>query len=149
MIKVIGFDLGGVYLSDCWNKSVREKIADKFNIQKEMIEENNKKIENVISEGKISEDVFLRNVIGDVTKIKEVKDYIRQLNRIIYPELLQLMINLKENYRLVVMNNEAKEWNDFRIKKFNLKQIFEEFFRMITGIDDAVIPAYKFVPGIF
>ena len=128
MIKVIGFDLGGVYLSDCWVKSVREKIVNKFNISKKEFEENNDRFEQDITEGKISESVFLKKLVGKNKNIiiQEIKQYIRRLNKIICPEIFELMERLKKNYKLVLINNEGKEWNEFRIKKFHLNKIFDK-----------------------
>ncbi len=127
MIKVIGFDLGGVYLTDCWSKIVREKISEKFNISKEKLEEKNIEFEQDITEGKISEADFLKNLINDDEKtIEGVKQLIRSLNKAIFPEILELMKKLKQNYKLVLVNNEGKEWNDFRVKRFDLYEVFDE-----------------------
>ncbi len=129
MIKVIGFDLGGVYLTDCWSKIVRKKIANKFNVPLDILEKRNEKFVDKITEGKISEDDFLNKLFsGFNLNIKEVKDYIRELNKVIFPEMLSLMKKLKKNYFLVLMNNEGKEWNEFRIKRFHLNEIFEKIF---------------------
>ncbi len=43
-----------------------------------------------------------------------------------FPEMLPLMRRLKKSYLLVLMNNEGKEWNEFRIRKFHLNEIFEK-----------------------
>lgn len=127
MIKVVGFDLGGVYLTDCWSVVVREKIAKKFHLDQSKIEEKNNLLHKKISNGLISEDIFLQELVGsDKKMIQEVKNLIRSLNKIIYPEMLGLMQKLKRNHKLVLVNNEGKEWNEFRIKKFNLGKIFDE-----------------------
>lgn len=127
MIKVIGFDLGGVYLTNCWDGFVWEKIAKKFHVDRDKLEAENNLFLKKISDGLISEDVFLENLIGSDKKIiQEVKIFIRSLNRVIYPEVLDLMRKLKKNYKLALVNNEGKEWNEFRINKFNLSKIFDE-----------------------
>lgn len=127
MIKVVGFDLGGVYLTDCWDGFVREKIVKKFHVDRDKLEAKNNLLHKKISNGLISEDIFLQELVGsDKKTIQEVKNLIRSLNRVIYPELLGLMKKLKRNYKLVLTNNEGKEWNEFRIKKFNLGKIFNE-----------------------
>lgn len=127
MIKVVGFDLGGVYLSDCWSRVVREKIVKKFHLDQNKIEEKNNLLHKKVSDGLISEDVFLTELIGSNKKTRhEIKNYIRSLNKVIYPELLVLMQKIKRKYRLALVNNEGKEWNEFRIKKFNLDKIFDE-----------------------
>lgn len=127
MIKVVGFDLGGVYLSDCWDGFVREKIVEKFHVDRDKLEEKNNLLHKKISDGLISEDVFLTELTGsDKKTIEDVKSYIRSLNKVIYPELLGLMKKLKRNYKLVLTNNEGREWNESRIKKFNLDKIFDE-----------------------
>lgn len=127
MIKVVGFDLGGVYLTDCWDGFVREKIVEKFHVDQNKIEEKNNLLQKKISNGLISEDIFLQELVGsDKKTIQKIKNLIRSLNRVIYPEILALMRKLKRSYKVVLVNNEGKEWNEFRIKKFNLSKIFDE-----------------------
>lgn len=127
MIKVVGFDLGGVYLTDCWGRFVREKIVEKFHVDRDKLEEKNNLLHKKISNGLISEKVFLAELTGsDKKTIQKIKNLIRSLNKVIYPELLALMQKLKRNYKLALVNNEGKEWNEFRIKKFNLGKIFDE-----------------------
>jgi len=85
MIKVIGFDLGGVYLTDCWCKSVREKIAKKFDVPLNTLEKRNKKFVKKLTEGKISEEQFLNKLFHNLNvDIKKVGAYIRKLNRILF-----------------------------------------------------------------
>ena len=127
MIKAIGFDLGGVYLTDCWNRGIREKIAQKFHISQDGLETKSNIFTKQMAEGKLSEDEFLNKIInGPHVDLQEVKDYIRQSNRVISPQLYALIENLKGKYTLVLMNNEGKEWNKFRIRRFNLDKLVDK-----------------------
>ena len=36
------------------------------------------------------------------------------------------MLRLKSNYDLVLMNNEGTDWNDYRLRKFRLNELFDK-----------------------
>jgi len=125
MIKIIGFDLGGVYLSDCWGKEVMQKISKKYNIPLKKLKTVNDNFVLKLSRGEISEKDFLKKFIKDSDIINGVNELILKENKIIYPELKNIFLKLKNNYELAMMNNESTEWNEYRIKKFKLKKYFK------------------------
>lgn len=123
MIKVIGFDLGGVYLSDCWGAATKDSIHKKFHITRK----NLSAYDMQITEGLISEGEFLRKIgAKDEKTIKKLKMHIRAGNKVIFPEIQRLIRKLRKHYKVALMNNEGKEWNDYRIKKFRLAKLFDE-----------------------
>lgn len=132
MIKVIIFDLGGVIFSfDGGGYEAREKLAFLFNLDKE-------RLHNLWFQ-RYKRDLILgikneEDYLTDIIKTFNLKTSLKELNRIIEnfntvdESMIELVKKLKENYLLVVLNNESKGWNQYRIKKFYLNDYFELIF---------------------
>jgi putative hydrolase of the HAD superfamily len=134
-IKSIVFDLGGViFLSDGGSYEGREKLAKRIKADKEKLHELwFKDKENLIT-GKMSEKEFLKKVLKlsrDEISLNDLREIIREENKI-DDEMVELLKKLNQKYFLVILNNEIKEWNEYRIKKFKLK----DHFRLIVSSCD-------------
>jgi putative hydrolase of the HAD superfamily len=133
MIKVIGFDLGGVYLTDCWGKEIRRWIALQQKVSVQSVEKKNAVMVDHISEGKVSEEDFISLFVGNNLKsIAQVKHQIRIRNRILHPSLRPLLRHLRKKYTVVLMNNEGQAWNEYRLQRFHLHKIFDEILTSYT-----------------
>ena len=127
MIKMIGFDLGGVYLTDCWSFAIRKRIAKEFHVPFELINKRHKRYIRRVRKGLMNEKVFLNNLFrGTGVPIPKVKRRIRELNAIQYPETGAIIRKLVKRYKVVAMNNEGKEWNTYRIARFHLRSLFDK-----------------------
>jgi putative hydrolase of the HAD superfamily len=135
MIKFIVFDLGGVvFSSDGASYEGREKLAEKFGIDKNKLHEFWFKKKNLLITGKMPEEEFLKEIVRlskKKTSIEELKRILRDENKI-DKDMINLLNKLKENYSLAVLNNEIKELNEDRIDKFNLR----EYFKLIISSCD-------------
>lgn len=129
--KVFFFDIGGVLLTNGWGHVSREKAAKKFNLNQEEFDVLHHFIFNVFEIGHISLDEYLETVIfchpRDFTK-KEFKDFMFS-ESVELPDMLPWLKKWKaENgTKVFALNNEGKELNDFRIKKFKLYEVFDGF----------------------
>ena len=133
-IKAIFFDVGGVCLSNGWDESSREKLAQDFDLNFQETE----KIHDAISEDFERGGITLENYIDSVYLSQEQKkelsrqDIIRfmkeQSNS--YQSTFEILGKLKQNgeYRLATINNESFALNEFRIKNFSLTRYFDNFF---------------------
>ena len=129
MIKTIGFDLGGVYLTDALGKKGWESISQTFNIDnpREKFRKRYREYMNVVNVGKRDIDDLLKDLLPPGYKdIEKIKQHIKKIQKVLYPETLEIINQLKNNYQVVLMNNEGSEWNDFRIKEFHLDKIFDK-----------------------
>lgn len=130
MIKTIGFDLGGVYLTDALGKKGWESISQIFNIDNPR-EKSRKKYEEymrLVNIGKMDVEILFKKLLPNYRDIEKIKQHVKNSNKILYPEVGDLIRKLKHNYQVVLMNNEGKEWNDFRIRKFHLEELFDKIF---------------------
>jgi putative hydrolase of the HAD superfamily len=130
-INCLFLDIGGVLLSDGWGHEFRQQAAEKFNLDIPEMELRHKLLFVVYEEGRITLDEYLDRVVfyqkRDFTK-ETFRDYMFSLT---VPDnnMIALIKNLKAAYQLkiVVVSNEARELNKYRLDKFQLNS-FVDFF---------------------
>lgn len=146
-IKIIFFDIGGVLLTNGWGHESRQEAATKFNIKYEELDVLHNFIFNIYEIGKITLDDYLDiavfNQLRDFTK-DEFKEFMFSQSQKI-SGLLDWLVEWKKrsNFSIFSLNNEGRELNDFRIKKFELHRCFDGF---ISSCD---VGMRKPDPGIF
>ncbi len=130
-VKVVFFDIGGVLLSNGWGHNSRQKAAKIFGLNYDEMDVLHNFIYNVYEIGRISLDDYLDTVVfshpRSFTK-NEFKNFMfTQSNEL--PDMLQWLIKWKQDcgFRIISINNESRELNDYRIEKFGLYQCFDAF----------------------
>lgn len=131
-LKVLFLDVGGVLLTNGWGHESRAAAAKQFNLNYEEINRLHEFIFNVYEIGNLTLEEYLDTVIfnqpRDFTK-EDFKSFMFAQS-IELPGMLQWVINWKNSgcgFRIISINNEPKELNDYRIKKFKLHRCFDAF----------------------
>lgn len=130
-ITTIFTDVGGVLLTNGWGRSNRKKAIEIFNLDATETEERHHLTFDTYEVGKLSLDEYLERVVFYEERSFSINDFrgfmFEQSQP--YPDMIGLMRSLKEKYKLkiAVVNNEGRELNDYRIKKFKLDS-FVDFF---------------------
>ena len=130
-INCIFLDIGGVLLTNAWGHESRRKAAEVFNLNYKDIDVRHHLNQATYEEGKLTLDEYLTRVIF-YEKRDFTPDQFREfifIQTTPFTEMIELIRQLKEKYRLkiAVINNEGRELNEYRIKKFHLNQ-FVDFF---------------------
>ena len=129
-LKILLFDIGGILLSNGWGNESRKLACEKFGLSYEEINELHSFIFNVYEIGSITLDEYLDRVI-----FTQPRDFTREdFKAFIYSRSVELptLQWLKEwkrgcGFRVISVNNEGKELNDYRVKKFKLHEFFDAF----------------------
>ncbi|WP_442592115.1 HAD family hydrolase [Pedobacter sp. AW31-3R] len=145
--KILFFDIGGVLLTNGWGNDSRKLAAKKFDLNYDEVNTLHNYIFNVFEIGNITLDQYLDVVIFNHTREftrEDFKEFMFSCSK----ELTGLLQFLKEwkkthNFRIISINNEGKELNDYRIKKFKLHDCFDAF---VSSCD---VKMRKPDPGIF
>jgi putative hydrolase of the HAD superfamily len=146
-VKIIFLDIGGVLLSNGWGHESRQKAAQTFGLDYEEMDALHHFIFNIYEINSISLDEYLDRVVfnhnRDFTK-EEFKAFMFAQS-VELPDMLQWLKGWKQScgFRIISINNEGKELNDFRIKKFGLHQCFDAF------VSSCEVGMRKPDPGIF
>jgi putative hydrolase of the HAD superfamily len=130
--KIFFFDIGGVLLSNGWGHESRQAAAAHFGYDYEKVDWLHNFIFNVYEIGSITLDEYL-----DRTVFNQPRDFSKAAFKTFMfaqstelPETLQWLKKWrKENpgFHVISINNEGKELNDYRIKKFGLHDFFDAF----------------------
>jgi len=146
--KILFSDIGGVLLRNGWGHESRIAAAKKFKIDYNELDILHNFIFNVWEMGKISIDDYLDTVVFNKKRNfsrKEFKDFMFEQSEQL-PDMLPWMIKWKykhENIKVISLNNESRELNQYRINKFKLHDFFDAF------VSSCEVGMRKPDPGIF
>jgi putative hydrolase of the HAD superfamily len=129
-LKILFFDIGGVVLTNGWGHESRKLAAEKFGLDYAEVNALHTFIFNVYEIGSVTLDEYLDTVI-----FNHPRDFAREdFKEFIYQQSVELptLTWLKEwkkdcGFRIISINNEGKELNDYRVKKFKLHDFFDAF----------------------
>ncbi len=129
-LKILFFDIGGVVLSNGWGQESRKLASEKFGLDFAEMNALHTFIFNVYEIGSITLDEYLDTVV-----FNHPREFAREdLKEFIYQQSVELptLKWLKEwkkdcGFRIISINNEGKELNDYRVKKFKLHEFFDAF----------------------
>lgn len=130
-VKILFFDIGGILLTNGWGHKSRQQAAEKFGLDLTEAEALHNFIFNTYEMGKITLDEYLDTVIfnhpRDFTR-EDYKEFMFSRSQEL-PEMLQWLKEWKKDsgFRIISINNEGRELNEYRIKKFKLHDCFDAF----------------------
>ena len=146
-VKVIFLDIGGVFLSNGWGHEARQKAAQAFNLDYGEMDMLHHFIFNVYEINHITLDDYLNTVVFNHPRSFSKEDFKAFMfaQSVELPDMLQWFKEWKQDcgFRVISINNEGKDLNDFRVKKFGLHQCFDAF------VSSCVVGMRKPDPGIW
>jgi putative hydrolase of the HAD superfamily len=130
-IRTLFLDIGGVLLTDGWDRHARRRAAKTFSLEWAELERRHLLNFDTYELGKLTLDEYLARVVF-YQKRRFSRAQFRQFifaQSKPYPEMIGLMRDLKSKYglKIVVVSNEARELNAYRIYKFKLDRFVDAF----------------------
>ena len=130
-ISAIFWDVGGVLLTNAWDRAQRERALEQFKLDQEEFHDRHEMVVSSLERGKIGVDEYLNRTVFYRPRpfAREVfKDYVFSLSQP-YREVLALAEELTKSgkYFMGTINNESRELNLYRIQTFGLREIFSVF----------------------
>ena len=130
-VKFLFFDIGGVLLTNGWGHESRAEACKKFGLDPAEVKELHTFIFNVYEAHGVDLDEYLDTVVfnhpRDFTR-EDFKNFMYEQSKEL-PDTLAWLKEWKKDcgFRIMAINNEGKELNDYRIKKFKLHDCFDAF----------------------
>lgn len=130
-ISAIFWDVGGVLLSNAWDRDQREKVLKEFNLDEQEFHDRHEMLVSSLERGKISLDEYLDRTIFYRPRPFTREQFKATIFSLSHPdnEVLQIARKLAHSckYLMATINNESRELNLYRIEKFGLREIFDVF----------------------
>jgi putative hydrolase of the HAD superfamily len=130
-ITTLFLDIGGVLLTNGWDRDARKRAAEKFGLDLAEMDERHHLTFDTYEAGKLGLDEYLDRVVfykkRSFTK-DEFRKFMHDQSRP-YPDMIDLVRALKARHglRVAAVNNEGRELSAHRIKTFDLGSIFDCF----------------------
>ncbi|MDB5202891.1 MAG: hypothetical protein JWQ27_2300 [Ferruginibacter sp.] len=137
-VSTLFLDIGGVLLSKGWGHEFRYQAADKFGLDRDEMEDRHHEVFVPHEEGRMTLAEYLDIVVFYKKReftYQQFRDYMCSLSTA-DNEMIAFIKALKAQHglKIVAVNNESRELNNFRINKFGLNE-FIDFFVSSCYID--------------
>lgn len=130
-ITCLLIDIGGVLLTNGWDYPARKQAASHFNLNWTEMEKRHQMNLAAYEKGKLSLDNYLSRIV-----FYEKRSFSAQQFQAFmfaqshpFPDMITLLRTLKANYglKIIVLSNEARELNNYRIHQFKLNEWVDMF----------------------
>jgi len=130
-ITLLFVDIGGVLLTNGWDRDLRKKAAETFGLDYVEMDERHHLTFDTFEEGKISLYEYLQRVVFYQERpfsVEEFRAFMFSESQP-YPEMIDLIRRVKERHRLRIaaVSNEGRELTLYRAETFGLRD-FIDFF---------------------
>jgi putative hydrolase of the HAD superfamily len=124
-------DIGGVILSDGWNLQSRKLAASNFYLNFSEMEERHRINFTVCEEGRMTLTEYLDRLVFYRKRTfskEEFEKFVFDQSKP-FPKMLNLLSELKKQHglKIIVVSNEVRELNEYRINTFKLSQFVDAF----------------------
>ena len=130
-ITCVFLDIGGVLLTNGWDHNARKRAATSFKLDLAEMEARHSLNFDTYEEGKLTLEEYLDRVV-----FYQKQPFTRaQFRRFMfaqskpYPEMIELAAQLKVRHglKIIVVSNEGRELNAYRIREFKLDGFVDAF----------------------
>ena len=130
-VTSVFLDIGGVLLSDGWDHHARKRAATHFNIELADMEERHHLTFETYEEGRLTLEEYLNLTVFHAERpftLEQFRDFMFAQSTP-FPEMIDLFAQLKVRHglKIVVVSNEARELNAYRIRRFELDRFVDAF----------------------
>jgi putative hydrolase of the HAD superfamily len=130
-ITCLFLDIGGVLLTDGWDHHARRRATKHFELDWVEMEDRHSTVFATYEEGKISLEEYLSRVVFYQKRSFNRAEFRRFMfaQSKPYAKMIDSVRALKAKYglKIIVVSNEARELNAFRIRQFKLDSFVDAF----------------------
>ena len=132
-ISTILWDVGGVLLSNGWDHEERAAVLSRFKVDRAEFEERHPEANDAWEKGLITVEEYLHRTVFWEPRPFSVEEFVeamKEQSRVLEDSALGILesIATTQDVDLGMLNNEARELNDYRIEKFGFRGYFDFFF---------------------
>lgn len=146
-ISAVFFDVGGVLLTNGWDRDCRLRVIDRFGLDWNEFSDRHDFVAQYFETGQLTLEEYLHRTVfhrdRDFTPT-ELFDAMKEASREL-PGSLDVVRELHAtDVFLATLNNESRELNEHRIETFELRRWFQVFFSSCyLGVKKPERPIYR------
>jgi putative hydrolase of the HAD superfamily len=130
-IQTLFVDVGEVLLTNGWDHLARKRAAKHFKLDWADMDERHRLVFETHEEGRLPFEEYLDWVVFYEKRAftrNQFRDFIFAQSKP-YPRMIKLITELKAKYglKIVIVSNESREVNAYRISTFKLDQLVDTF----------------------
>lgn len=131
-IKALFLDIGGVLMTNGWDRHMRDQAIKQFHLEKTEFEILHKEWNPLLETDRITLDEYLDKTIFWKTRNfthQQFKDYMFSFS-LPHADMLRMIQGIKEKYQLQIafISNEGRELANYRMALANLQPLGDYFF---------------------
>jgi putative hydrolase of the HAD superfamily len=131
-VTALFWDLGGVVLTNGWDRKARHEAAAKFSLDMDEFEERHEAFVNEFETGEMPLPEYMRRTVFYRQRAfspDDFKKFVFDRSQTL-PESFPVLgeVARTKKYFVAALNNESFEINEYRIQTFNLPAFFAAFF---------------------
>ncbi|MGC2400373.1 MAG: HAD family phosphatase [Acidobacteriaceae bacterium] len=131
-ISTILWDVGGVLLTNGWDHTQRTAVLEQFAVDRDPFEQRHELANDPWEKGFMTAEQYLAQTVFYEPRPFTPAAFLQAMKEqsILLPHgALRILQELaaSEEMELAILNNEARELNDFRIEKFEFGRYFDVF----------------------
>jgi putative hydrolase of the HAD superfamily len=147
-VTALFWDVGGVILTNGWDRTARREASAKFSLDADDFEERHDLANPAFEAGHATLDQYLERTIFYCKRAfspREFADFMySRSSEFPEPRALADRLAASERYLMAAINNEGAEINDYRIARFALRRTFTSFFSSCyVGLRKPNAPIYQ------
>lgn len=130
-IRALFLDIGGVLLTNGWDRNARQRAAQQFDLDYDQLNERHHLTFDTYESGKLSLDEYLSRIVFYKPRAYSRAEFTTFIMEQSQPfnDMIDLVCRLKSQYglKLMAVNNEGREINEYRISRFGLGNFIDAF----------------------
>lgn len=130
-ITTLFCDIGGVLLTNGWDRGGRRRAAEQFQLDQAVVDERHQVVFDTYEEGKTTLDDYLQHVVfyePRTFSLAAFKAFMFDQSQAL-PDMLEFLRHLKSRHHLKVfaLSNEGRELTVHRVRAFRLDTVMDAF----------------------
>lgn len=130
-IETIFVDIGGVILTNGWDRDARHLAVEHFKLDPVDFEERHKEVVDDLETGLLTVESYIKHVVFDGVRpftIHDFQDFMFSFSKP-YDKMINLLKGAKASLgcKIAALSNEGKELGHYRVEQFGLKAFIDYF----------------------
>lgn len=130
-ITTLFFDIGGVLLTNGWDRHMRRAAVDRFGLDWDELQDRHEQVVSEFETGRLSLANYLRHTVFYRQRDFSADEFRAYMEAQSQPHEATLSLARElaagGKYRFGTINNESRELNRYRIERFGLREVFHLF----------------------